>query len=319
MATDHCGTLKDVSMTKLDLIVTPFFVQRLLALFRCRCSLLLLPLLAGCLATPASVQFLDSATISDVRVWSGTVQIRGVVTVTKTGHLTILPGTRIVFDKIDVDGDGIGDSELLVEGSLVAKGTPTAPILFTSGAATPAKGDWKYLYLDFARQAEVAHIISEYAYSGIQVHFCRAEVVDSEFRHNIDGVRFSTVNIEVRGNRIHNNTNGLRYEERRSTATIHDNDIVDNDIGIFVVTRSADQARIVQNNIVGNRSYNVKLGLDQSGDVTLPDNWWGTTDPAAITRTFFDHKYDSSLGSVFAPAPLEQPVVLPQAQSPEGG
>jgi len=298
-------------MTILNPTVSSPRGAHLAALFRRWCPLLSLLLLAGCFATPASVQYLDGAAITDAQIWSGTVLIRGVVTVTKTGQLTILPGTRIVFDRIDVDGDGIGDGELLIEGGLVAKGTAAAPILFTSAAATPARGDWKYLYLDFAQRAEVAHIISEYAYSGIQIHFCRARVVDSEFRYNVDGVRFSTVNIELSGNRIHHNTNGLRYEERRSTAAIHYNDIVANDVGIFIVTRSADQAVIESNNIAGNQIYNVKLGLSQPTDVSLPRNWWGTADPDAIAASFFDRKFDKELGTVLAPEPLEQPVALP--------
>ena len=49
-----------------------------------------------------------------------------------------------------------------------------------SGAAQPKAADWKYLYLDFAREGEIAHVISEYAYSGVQIHFCKATVTDSE-------------------------------------------------------------------------------------------------------------------------------------------
>ena len=264
--------------------------------------------LAGCLSPGLSTTHLSDTVIDDARTWSGLIRISGIVTVKKSGHLTIAPGTRIEFDRIDRDGDQIGDAEILVEGSLTAVGTPDAPIVLTSGEAEPQKADWKYLYLDFAKKAEVEYIISEYAYSGIQVHFCRATVKNSIFRHNIDGVRFSTVNIEVSGNRIHDNTNGLRYEERNSTAHIHHNDIRGNETGLFVVTRSNDQALIELNNIVENRRSNVKLGLTQSGDVTLPRNWWGLMDEQAIVATFFDHKYDESLGTVRAPEPLEAPV-----------
>lgn len=269
--------------------------------------LLALVLLAGCAAARPPLELAD-AVITGRQVWSGEVRIRGVVTVKKDGHLTILPGTRVVFEPLDRDGDGIGDGELLVEGGLVARGTAGAPIVFTSGAAQPKAADWKYLYLDFAREGEIAHLVSEYAYSGVQIHFCKATVTDSEFRFNVDGLRFSTVNLTAAGNRLHHNTHGVRYEERRSRAHLHHNDIRDNDIGLFVVTRSDDAALIEYNNIAGNRQYNVKLGLEQPGHVTLPRNWWGSTDLAAIEQTFFDGRRDPSLGRVSAPEPLAGPI-----------
>ncbi|NJC89115.1 MAG: hypothetical protein FIB02_11400, partial [Desulfuromonas sp.] len=174
-------------------------------------------LITGCAAARPPLELAD-AVIADRQVWAGEVRIRGVVTVKKAGHLTILPGTRVVFEPLDRDGDGIGDGELLIEGGLVARGTAEAPIVFTSGAAQPKAADWKFLYLDFAREGEIDHVISEYAYSGVQIHFCKATVTDSEFRHNVDGLRFSTVNLVAAGNRMHHNVHGLRYEARRRRA-----------------------------------------------------------------------------------------------------
>ncbi|TRO78689.1 right-handed parallel beta-helix repeat-containing protein [Desulfuromonas acetexigens] len=274
-------------------------------------GILALLLLCAC-ARPAPPPLeLTDAVISDEAVWSGEVRITGVTLVKKGAKLTILPGARIVFMPLDRDGDDIGDSELLIEGSLIAKGTAASPILFTSGAAAPKPADWKFLYLDFCQLGEIEHIISEYAYSGIQVHFCKASVKNSTFRHNLDGVRFSTVNIEVAGNLIHDNRHGLRYEERRSQAHIHHNDIRDNDIGIFVVTRSDNRALVEYNNLTGSRQYQVKMGLEQPTDVSFPRNWWGTADPKAIETTFFDQSYDPHLGRVAAPEPLTEPVELP--------
>jgi hypothetical protein len=274
-------------------------------------GILALLLLCACARPTPPILELTDAVITGEATWSGEVRITGVTVVKKGARLTILPGTRVVFMPLDRDGDDIGDSELLIEGSLIAKGTAQAPILFTSGAAEPKPADWKFLYLDFCQQGEIEHIVSEYAYSGIQVHFCKAAVKNSTFRHNLDGVRFSTVNIEVANNRIHDNRHGLRYEERRSQAHIHHNDIRDNDIGIFVVTRSDNRAVVEYNNITGSRRYQVKMGLEQPTDVGFPRNWWGTADPKAIAESFFDHRYDPHLGRVTAPEPLTEPVKFP--------
>lgn len=266
------------------------------------CALLLL--VSACrLAPPLRPLKLGDTVISDAVTWSGEVHIHGTVTVKKEGSLTILPGSRILFERADKDGDSIGDAEIYVEGTLLAQGTAAEPILFSSAAAAPRPADWKFLYLDYARRAELAHVIAEYAYSGVQIHFCKAAVVDSEFRFNVDGVRFSTANIEVARNRIHHNTHGIRYEERRGGGSVHHNEIVDNEIGIFVVTRGEDRTLFRDNNIVS-RQYNVKLGIDQHGDVTFPHNWWGTNDATALRATLYDHAADAALGRVSTPDPL---------------
>src|SRR5512137_1614836 len=109
-----------------------------------RSALLALFLLTGCVAARPPLELADTV-IADTQVWEGEVRIRGIVTVKKDWHLTIRPGTRVVFEPLDRDGDGIGDSELLVEGGLVARGTRAAPIIFTSGAAQPKPADCKYL------------------------------------------------------------------------------------------------------------------------------------------------------------------------------
>jgi len=268
-------------------------------------------LISACRLVPPSLppRQLGDTVIDSAVTWSGEVRIRGTVTVKKEGSLTILPGSRILFERVDNDGDNIGDAEIYVEGTLLAQGTAQEPILFSSAAAQPQAADWKFIYLDYARRAELAHIIAEYAYSGVQVHFCKASVLDSEFRYNVDGVRFSTVNIEIARNRIHHNTHGIRYEERRGSGSVHHNEIVDNEIGIFVVTRSDDRTLFRDNNIVS-RHYNVKLGLDQPGDVTFPHNWWGTSETAAIRATLYDHAADAALGRVSTPDPLPAPLDL---------
>ena len=268
---------------------------------------LILTGLAGCALGPSTLK-LKSSVIDNETVWSGEVSIDGIVTVKKSGKLVIEPGTRILFVHRDLDGDGIGDSELLIEGALVARGTAESPIVFTSASAQPQRADWKYLYLDFATEVDIDYIVSEYAYSGLQIHFCRARVTNSIFRHNVDGLRFSTVNLMAAGNQMYDNQHGLRYEERRGQAHLHHNDIRDNDVGVFVVTRSTDKALIEQNNIADNRQYNVKLGWQQPGDVTLPRNWWGTMEPQAIKKTFLDQDIDGSLGRVSAPQPLSKPI-----------
>lgn len=230
--------------------------------------------------------------------WSGTVTIRGSVVVPKGVRLTIRPGTTVRFEKIDVDGDGIGDSELYVEGELVAEGTEEEPIRFTSAEASPAPKDWKYLFVNLSRNTVLSDCISEYAFSGVQIHFSRAEVRRCLFRRCVDGFRFSTAEGVFERNRMTENVYGVRYEERNSKAILTRNDITGNRVGIFCVMESAGKIVLRENRIHGNADYDFKLGNRQKNDIPAQGNWWGTDDPARIRERIFDRRIEPELGRV---------------------
>src|SRR5215208_5636655 len=66
-----------------------------------------------------------------------TYKLRGLVYVTNGAILTIEPGTKIVGETGQRGG-------LIITRSckIIADGTPEKPIVFTSEAATPQRGDW---------------------------------------------------------------------------------------------------------------------------------------------------------------------------------
>lgn len=228
--------------------------------------------------------------------WEGTVTVRGSVVVPKGAVLRILPGTTVRFERLDVDGDGIGDSELYVEGTLLAEGTADAPIRFTSAEASPAPRDWKYLFLERSEGSRLARCISEYAYSGIQVHFCRVSVSRCTFRSCVDGFRFSTADGRVEACRMTGNGNGVRYEERGSRLVLSGNDVTGNRVGVFCVTEGRGSASFEGNRIHGNEDYEWKMGNRQPHDVPAPGNWWGSADAASIRSRVYDRSADPSLG-----------------------
>ncbi|MCA9145054.1 MAG: DUF5050 domain-containing protein [Planctomycetales bacterium] len=95
-------------------------------------------------------------------------------------QLTVEPGVEIWFD--------VG-TELNVRGHLEATGTAAAPILFTSSAASPARGDWSGVRVlnTFGGTANFKFATLEYASSAIQVSCCGdapVDIQDSTFRHN---------------------------------------------------------------------------------------------------------------------------------------
>lgn len=292
-----------------------------------RCSRLVLALLAaalvcGCASPqgkgPAETPGGSSLPVRGIakdETWSGTVPVRGSVVVRKGATLTILPGTVVRFEKIDADGDGIGDSELYVEGRLRAVGAPGRPIRFTSAAPDPAPRDWKYLFINLSPGSVMERCVSEYAFSGVQIHFSDARVSRCLFRNCVDGLRFSTARGEFAGNTMTGNVYGVRYEERGSKVTLRGNDITGNKIGIFCVMESAGGALIRGNRIHGNEDYDFKLGNRQRADVPARENWWGTDDVAGIRSRIFDRRAEPDLGEVL----VDPPLAAPPAAGWEGG
>jgi parallel beta-helix repeat protein len=92
--------------------------------------------------------------------------------------------------------------------------------------------------------------------------------------------------------------------------------IVNNDIGIVfgiagtviesnlianngkgILQRSSGSAT-VQNNNFQNNPYNYYLDEYATDNISIPNNWWGTTDQSAINVSIYDSKNDYSLGTV---------------------
>ncbi len=241
--------------------------------------------------------------------WSGEVSVDGVIVVREGGELTVAPGTRVRFVPRDADGDGIGDSELRVEGALVVAGTRQEPVIFTSAAREPAAADWKYVMINHARRADVRYAVFEYAFSGVQIHYTRGTFDSIVSRHNVDGFRFSTAPVALRNSYLTGNGNGIRFEERGVGAVIENNVIETNRIGIFAVIRCTGLTRFAGNILENNSSYSIKLGDEQAQDLPVEGNWWGTADGAAIESTFFDGRVEPGMGKVlFRPFLDERPV-----------
>ncbi|WP_432823410.1 PQQ-binding-like beta-propeller repeat protein [Trichloromonas sp.] len=261
--------------------------------------LLLLTLFLGACAVPSvsppPPQRLNDVEIHQDTVWQGQIVIDGTVKVFKGAALRILPGSDIAFVRRDLDRDGLGDSVLIVEGSLLAEGTRAAPIRFRSAEAEPQPGDWLEIRVDFSRETVLRYCeISGSAYT-LHAHFTKGRVEDCTIRHNIDGSRLGQARFVFANNLIeHNQGKGINF--RNSTVEITRNIIRHNGSGIFLFEN--DRELSIHHNNIHDNLENFRLGDFYTGNVELRDNWWGTADPAAAALTIYDRKQDPAIGTV---------------------
>ena len=121
-----------------------------------------------------------------------------------------------------------------------------------------------------------------------------------------------------------------------STATVENNTLINNNIGIWIFNFWSSPSltipalpTVIGNNIINSSQYSINYGSNLNLNATY--NWWGTTDPASINQTIYDHNSDPTIGNVIylpcltAPnpmaypnpnAPLITPIATPTPTSP---
>jgi len=233
-------------------------------------------------------------------VWQDEVTILGSVVVDSGERLVIRPGTRVLFAFRDEDGDGAGDSSIVVRGSIDARGAEGAPIEFapeipqTTGAA-----GWHEVLIEDAERAEFAHCRFVGAQQAVHAHRTPMVVEDSRFEGNVIALRFTGGPVAIRRNRFVGNGTAVRYFE--SSPEVTANEFEGNATAIFV-REDSPRSVVTGNNFISSTDYHVKLGESQAADVNARGNWWGTERPEEIERMIYDREDAGYLGRVrYAP------------------
>ncbi len=128
--------------------------------------------------------------ISENTTWDKNIYIMGDVTIEPAVTLTVEPGVNVYFPPLtDVERGGIDStvSEIKVEGALVAKGTISDSIVFTSASLNPSSGDfWGIRFLDSSDDEvnSIEHCRIEYGCVGISCEFSSANIKHNNIREN---------------------------------------------------------------------------------------------------------------------------------------
>jgi nitrous oxidase accessory protein NosD len=164
-------------------------------------------------------------------IWQGHIVVKGIIRVPEGSRLVIMPGTLVEFARWDSNGDGIGEYGLLVQGVILAKGTPADPIVFRSAEQVRHQGDWDAINImnSDGPQNLIEYCVIEDAYRALHFHFSNVAVTNTVLRHNYRGMQFQESAVALRGNRLYGNKSGI--QGRNSTVTMWDNIISGNYLG----------------------------------------------------------------------------------------
>ena len=249
----------------------------------------------------SSVQMIAGSELHGSHRWEGNIRIAGDVVFAKDSSLKIQPGTVISFSEAEPGTDLFQDhphfvgSELIIKGSVVAEGTPDAPIKFTSDNSVESPSPWGGVNIMQSPDARFSFCIFEGADSALHIQESKVVVRQSLFRSNLVGLRFHSSDIVAEHNNFLQNHTAIR--SHFGSPVIRYNVLKDNRKGLFITSHPRDFL-VSQNNFVNNLDYQVVLGEEVNEDVPLPGNWWGTTEVKAIESTLFDYRLDSHLGRV---------------------
>jgi parallel beta-helix repeat protein len=189
-----------------------------------------------------------------------------VLTVVRNGAtLTIEPGVEVRFNK-DATNPRlvIGEGGTGTTGKLIAQGTVSQKIKFTSNADTPQPGDWNSINFNSNASDDsiIEHAIIEYGGVG--------GIID-----------INSSNPTIRNCIIRNGSDDGIYIYD-STSEVSCCDITNNDIGIHVVGNILNNPMIINNNIFGNTTYGIQ-NTTPGYIVNAENNWWGhATGPGGV-------------------------------------
>jgi|GEM_PF-2421093 len=260
--------------------------------------------------TTASYLEISGSTITKDATWTAAIPyvvatyltVQGTDGADSITTLTLSPGAVLKFNQSRYLNIGASSGS---PGALIAQGTASNPIVFTSSQATPTAGYWSNIKIDNTANDTITilnNCVFEYGGSSgqgmLNLSDAKPTVAYSTFRYS------SHAGIYINGS--------------GSTATINCNTFASNLYGLFI---SSALPLIQQNNFNGNTNYG--LYFSGSGILNAESNWWGTT---AGPNTTGDRSYGNVDSNPWATAEIQcmapgenHPPIEPNTPTPAEG
>ncbi len=254
---------------------------------------------------------LQGGEISGNPVWQGIIRIQGDVTIPANGRVTIQPGTRILLGPA---GDNIKSGidktrcEIIVRGSLIARGQPNNKIIFSSASASPRMSDWYGIqFLHNKSENVVDYCIVEYGYNGITIKNTNITISNSEIRYNYNsGIR---TEVKAAPNLTQNIVSENGYAgvicELGSKPQLTENLITGNPMGIVILSLSQPNIGSVnrddsynpgKNKFLNNEEYDIYNHSNK--EIRAQNNTWDNENSNAIAAKIYDNSDNGKYGII---------------------
>jgi len=201
--------------------------------------------------------------------------------------LTIEPAVEVRFG---------GNFSIIVLGNLVAKGTESADIKFTSNSLDPQPGDWATIELGATESSVLlSNCTVEYGTNGLTLENGSFIMEKSLVAFNSEnGITIADGNAEVSDTNIDNNTRSGIHIEGTNHASVHNDNITSNADGITLAGNSTSEIDIHQN-YFSNNTHGMSLEAEVYDHTSILDNvFWGNSYGFFVstnTSTSISHNY----------------------------
>jgi TonB family protein len=259
----------------------------------------------------SQVQRISGQTISGNVNWRGTIIISGDVIIAQKSRLVIEPGTKVLFEPNRDETKGGADktrSEIIVKGTLLARGIPGRKVTFSSNSASPRMGDWYGMEILHIKSGTLLEFcVIEYAHNGLKIKNSKILINNCEIRYNYDaGIRTEVkASPEINNCIISENGYAGLICELGSKPILKDNLISLNNIGVVVFSLSqpnlgnmapGDNFNPGRNSIFNNEEFN--LYNHSNKKIIAENNHWGDENRSSIAEKVYDGTDNSKFGLV---------------------
>ena len=234
--------------------------------------------------TPENISelVLENYRLTENETWNPekTYIVNNTLEVPQDVTLNIPPGTTVKFGR----NASIAVRGVLKVGTPLAQAQVTQLVHLTSDTIGPASGDWNGIFFDHTHDLEsfIRGAVIEYATVALDIKTTSPTVAECTLRRNETAIALDGSDAHIHHNDILDNNIGIRTIGRQTLPRIARNSITKNETGIFCENVQS----IIQDN---NLNANVfALRLNVKFDFTIPNNWWGKTDPIEIMDTIID-------------------------------
>ncbi|UCG01846.1 MAG: right-handed parallel beta-helix repeat-containing protein [Candidatus Heimdallarchaeota archaeon] len=228
--------------------------------------------------------------------WSGLIHVYDTVTVPKNVTLKILPGTWVEFKHYRGYTEDTSVSLFIAGGTVIAIGTPSQQIWFTSDAEVPINGDWGGISCAGTNATVFKYVIVEFSTIGIEQWNSRVNISHSIVRWvNTEGIAVFSSSPLIEYNLLYGNAyHELILELQNPNVTVRYNIFKGGHNGIHVETSNVT----IEGNYFVNYSGRAISGVEFSNMSIIGNKFENISDaPVWLGPTTSNTTFDNDFGS----------------------